>query len=54
MAAFLVHSRGSLLLFILYGGFEVLYGLYSGYSPLTALQNLVFNIYPVYFFCGCG
>ena len=42
----------SLLLFILYGCFEVLYGLYSGYSLLTALQNLVFNVYPVYFFLG--
>lgn len=42
----------SLLLSILYGIFEVLYGVFSGYSPLTALQNLVFNIYPVYFFLG--
>jgi hypothetical protein len=42
----------SLLLSILFGIFEVLYGLYSGYPPLTALQNLVFNIYPVYFFLG--
>src|SRR5260370_517767 len=39
-----------LLLSILYGSFEVLYGLYSGYSALTALENLAFNIYPVYFF----
>jgi hypothetical protein len=42
----------SLLLSILYGMFEELYGLFSGYPPLTALQNLVFNIYPVYFFLG--
>ena len=42
----------SLLLFILYGSFEVLYGLYSGYSVLTALENLAFNIYPVYIFLG--
>lgn len=42
----------SLLLSILFGMFEVLYGLYSGYSPLTAVQNLVFNIYPLYFFLG--
>jgi hypothetical protein len=41
-----------LLLSILWGIFEVLYGLHSGYSPLTALQNLVFNIYPMYFFLG--
>jgi hypothetical protein len=42
----------SLLLSILFGMFEVLYGLYSDYPPLTALQNLAFNIYPVYFFLG--
>lgn len=42
----------SLLLSILYGMFEVLYGLFSGYDAITALQNLVFNIYPVYFFLG--
>ncbi len=42
----------ALLLSILYGIFEVIYGLFSGYPPLTALQNLVFNIYPVYFFLG--
>lgn len=42
----------SLLLSVLYGVFEVLYGLHLGYSVLTALENLVFNIYPVYFFLG--
>ena len=42
----------TLLLSILYGIFEVLYGLHSGYALLTALENLVFNIYPVYFFLG--
>ncbi len=39
-----------LLLSVLFGIVEVLYGLHSGYSLLTALQNLVFNLYPVYFF----
>ena len=42
----------TLLLSILYGIFEVLYGLYSGYPILTALELLVFNIYPVYLFLG--
>ncbi len=41
-----------LLFSILYGVFEVVYGLSAGYSLLTALQNLVFNIYPIYFFLG--
>jgi hypothetical protein len=41
-----------LLLSVLYGVFEVIYGLYSSYPLLTALQNLVFNIYPIYFFLG--
>ena len=41
-----------LLLSVLYGVFEVMYGLHSGYAPLTALQNLVFNLYPIYFFLG--
>lgn len=41
-----------LLVSCLYGGFEVLYGLYLGYPVLTALENLVFNIYPLYFFLG--
>lgn len=42
----------SLLLSILYGMFEVIYGLFCGYPLLTALENMVFNIYPVYFFLG--
>lgn len=41
-----------IFLSILYGLFEVAYGIYSGYSVLTALQNLVFNIYPIYLFLG--
>jgi hypothetical protein len=41
-----------LLMLVLYGGFEVLYGIHSGYPVLPALEELVFNIYPVYFFLG--
>jgi hypothetical protein len=42
----------SLFLSVLYGAFEVLYGVHSGYRVLPALEELVFNIYPVYFFLG--
>jgi hypothetical protein len=41
-----------LLISCLYGGFEVYYGLQRGYPILTALENLVFNIYPLYFIFG--
>ena len=41
-----------LLLSVLYGVFEVYYGLSAGYPTLTALENLVFNLYPIYFFLG--
>jgi hypothetical protein len=41
-----------LLLSVAYGIFEVIRGVLVGFSPLTALQNLVFNIYPLYFFLG--
>jgi hypothetical protein len=41
-----------LLLSVLYGVFELIHGLFWDYSVLTALQNLVFNIYPIYFFLG--
>ncbi len=41
-----------LLVSILYGFLEVGLGLFAGYPPLTAIQNLVFNLYPVYFFLG--
>ncbi|MCU1260362.1 MAG: hypothetical protein JWO80_3247 [Bryobacterales bacterium] len=42
----------ALLLFFQYGVFEALRGISLGYSVLIALQNLVFNIYPIYFFVG--
>jgi hypothetical protein len=41
-----------LLVSVLYGAFEVLYGVHSGYSFLTAAENMAFNVYPLYFFLG--
>jgi hypothetical protein len=41
-----------LLISIGYGVFETIRGILGGFSPLIALQNLVFNLYPLYFFLG--
>lgn len=41
-----------LLLFLFYGVIEVVRGLYFGYPFLPAVQELVFNLYPLYFFMG--
>jgi len=41
-----------LLISLLYGGFEVLYGLSREYSPVYALENFAFNVYPLYLFLG--
>ena len=41
-----------LLISILYGVLETIRGILSGFSPLIALQNLVFNLYPLFFFLG--
>jgi hypothetical protein len=41
-----------LLLSIAYGVFEVIRGVLLGFDPLTALENLVFNVYPLFFFLG--
>ena len=41
-----------LLISFLYGGFEILYGLSREYSPIYALENFVFNVYPLYIFLG--
>jgi O-Antigen ligase len=41
-----------LLLSIAYGIFEVIRGVLAGFSSVTALQNLVFNVYPLFFFLG--
>src|SRR6202050_5537144 len=41
-----------LLISISYGIFQVIRGVLLGFPPLTAMQNLVFNIYPLYLFLG--
>lgn len=41
-----------LFLFLAYGLFQVIRGISLGYPPLTAVQNLVFNYYPLYLFLG--
>jgi hypothetical protein len=42
----------TLLISIMYGIFGVVYGILSGYDVITALQILVFNLCPIYFFLG--
>ncbi len=42
----------SMLLFLCWGVVELARGIALGYSVLTALQNFVFNVYPLYFFVG--
>jgi hypothetical protein len=41
-----------LMISIGYGIFEVIRGVLLGFSTLTAFQNLVFNVYPLFFFLG--
>ncbi len=41
-----------LLLFVFYGFAEVVRGVLAGYSPITAAENFVFNVYPLYLFLG--
>jgi hypothetical protein len=41
-----------LLVSISYGIFQVIRGVLSGFSPMIAVENLVFNIYPLYLFLG--
>jgi hypothetical protein len=41
-----------LLAFVVYGLFQAFAGLARGYEPLLVLQNLVFNVYPLYLFLG--
>jgi hypothetical protein len=41
-----------LLVSISYGIFQVIRGVLAGFAPVTALQNLVFNVYPLYLFLG--
>jgi hypothetical protein len=42
----------ALLISMVYGIVQVIYGILQGYPPLTALQIFVFNIGPVYLFLG--
>lgn len=41
-----------LLLFVFYGFAEVVRGILLGFSPIVAVQNFVFNVYPLYLFLG--
>ena len=41
-----------LLISVSYGIFEVVRGVLLGFGPITAIQNLVFNVYPLYLFLG--
>jgi hypothetical protein len=41
-----------LLLFVFYGFAEVVRGVLLGYPPITAVENFVFNVYPLYLFLG--
>ena len=41
-----------MLISISYGIFQVIRGVLLGFQPLTAVQNLVFNVYPLYLFVG--
>src|SRR5271170_5894623 len=41
-----------LLISISYGIFQVIRGVLLGFSPMIAVENLVFNVYPLYLFLG--
>jgi hypothetical protein len=41
-----------LILFVFYGFVELARGLAMGYAPIPALQDVVVNVYPFYFFVG--
>jgi hypothetical protein len=41
-----------LLASLFYGIFEVIRGTLLGFNPLIAMENLVFNVYPIYLFLG--
>ncbi len=40
------------LILLAFGAFQVLHGIGMGYPPLTALRDLAFNYYPVFFLLG--
>ena len=42
----------ALLLFVLYGVFEVIRGIAFEYSTLPTIQTFIFNLYPLYIFLG--
>jgi len=42
----------TLYLFLAYGILQFLRGIATGHPPFTAIQNLIFNIYPLYLFLG--
>jgi hypothetical protein len=42
----------SIYIFLGYGLFELVRGVLQGYPPLTAVQCVIFNIYPLYIFFG--
>jgi hypothetical protein len=41
-----------LLISISYGIFQVIRGVLLGFTPIIAVENLVFNVYPLYLFLG--
>ena len=41
-----------LLVSLAYGIFELIRGILLGFPPLIAIENLVFNVYPIYLFLG--
>jgi hypothetical protein len=41
-----------LYLLLAYGAFQIVHGIYAGYSPLTAIRDFAFDYYPLYFFLG--
>jgi hypothetical protein len=41
-----------LLISISYGIFQVIRGILLGFAPIIAVENLVFNVYPLYLFLG--
>jgi hypothetical protein len=42
----------ALVFFMLFGVFELVRGIFFGHDAFTALQLLVFNVYPLYIFAG--
>jgi len=40
------------LILLAFGGLQVFHGVLAGYPPLTALRDLAFDYYPLYFFVG--